>query len=161
MFRPSIEATRPCPRSSYSRPVIRSSPSRHFCGPPLISVRFSRFSISEKRTCETLWPLKRTAVGTVLNKLSGRFESYRDVLKATRKDFFRFSNVVTDEQFAEFVQELEKFEQASTLKIKQDEFLDLYGAWLKSNNHELYKKVIDLAREIHDMDPGFDFERPK
>jgi len=103
---------------------------------------------------------KQTAVGAVLGKLADRFEEFRDVLKAMRRDYFHFVNTLSDKQFADFVKDADDFEHASRLKIKQDEFLDLYGAWLKTRDDELRGRIQELSRELKELDPGFRFEMP-
>ncbi len=101
---------------------------------------------------------KQTAVGSVLSKLSERFDRYRDLLRATRKDFFHFTNTSTDEQFAVFVHSLTEFEQEALLKNKRDEFLDVYGSWLRTKSDEDRAKLVKLTEELKKLDPEFRFE---
>lgn len=103
---------------------------------------------------------KQTAVGAVLNKLAEGFPRYRDLLRVTRRDFFHFSNTVADEKFSRFVSEVDEFEHTSALRTKQDEFLDLYGAWLKAPTEELRSKIEQLSQEIKKLDPNFWFNLP-
>lgn len=104
---------------------------------------------------------KQTAVGTVLLKLSERFDRYCDILKATRRDFFHFTNTVSDEQFASFMRELDRFEHTALLKSKQDEFLDLYKAWSENKNAELFERLKNLSQEIRKLDPYSKFIFPE
>lgn len=103
---------------------------------------------------------KETAVGTVLGKLAEDFDLYRDLLRITRRDFMHFTNTSTDEQFAHFVKQLGEFEKFKKLQSMQDEFLDLYGAWLKTRSGELHGKIIRLSQDINKVDPDFHFEMP-
>ncbi|MBI4430129.1 MAG: hypothetical protein HY587_00255 [Candidatus Omnitrophica bacterium] len=103
---------------------------------------------------------KHTAVGSVLCKLSLHFDRYRDLLKATRKDFFHFSSTAADEQFAHFVTSLNTFEKDGMLRNKRDEFLDVYGSWLRSKSEEDRRKLAGLTEELKKLDPEFRFELP-
>lgn len=103
---------------------------------------------------------KQTAVGSVLCKLSERFDHYRDLLRATRKDFFHFANTAADEQFASFLTSVNHFELETLLRVKHDEFLDVYGAWLKTKSEEHRVKLTKLVEELKKLDPAFRFELP-
>ena len=103
---------------------------------------------------------KQTAVGMVLCKLSEKFDRYRDLLKATRRDYFHFASISTDDQFAGFVRSLTEFEREALLRTKRDEFLDVYGSWLRTKSDEDRTKLVRLTEELKKLDPEFRFELP-
>ncbi len=101
---------------------------------------------------------KRTAVGDVLDKLARHFDKYRAVLQVTRKDFFHFTNQFKNREFSEFVQFMNSYEQETTLKEKQDAFLDLYLEWSKNReNMELKTRLNQMGEELSRLDPNFQF----
>lgn len=100
---------------------------------------------------------KKTGVGDVLTKLSHYFEDYQDVLKHVRRDYFHFVNRFKDNAFDEFIGAVNQYESKTTVKEKMDLFLDLYGKWLANKNPIYINEIIQLVRDIKQVDPSFDF----
>jgi len=101
---------------------------------------------------------KRTGVGEVLEKLSHYFENYQKLLKYVRKEYFHFISNFRDQVFRGFAHEMQTYEKDVLKKQKMDEFLDLYGQWLQSKDPELAKKITNLASDLKDLDPQFQFD---
>ena len=101
---------------------------------------------------------KKTGVGEVLEKLANYFESYQEMLKAVRREYFSFVNGFRDQAFHHFMKELNSYEAAFKKKNRMDQFLDLYGEWLETKNPELQAKIAGLVSELKILDPGFHFD---
>ncbi len=103
---------------------------------------------------------KHTAVGDVLIKLSQHFPNYKKILETVRGDFFSLSNKINspgqknNEQHDTAVSEAARY---FALEQKQNEFLDLYGEWLKIKSPDLAAAIEKLVAEIKAIDPSFGF----
>ena len=102
---------------------------------------------------------KHTAVGEVLEKLAHDFENYKKILGVLRDDFFHFIKKVNTQEpingpsgtrLSELVKHIE-------LEHKQNEFLDVYGEWLRTKCPDLISKLSGLVEEIKKLDPAFGF----
>ena len=99
---------------------------------------------------------KRTAIGDVLGKLSQNFADYKLILQAVRDEFFRLQKKIgTETKSGE--KKLKKVVYTLALEQKQNEFLDVYGEWLKTRSSELVVRLRALVDEIKKMDPEFGF----
>lgn len=101
---------------------------------------------------------KRTGVGEVLMKLALYFDSYQEVLRDVRRDYFHFVNNFRDQVFHQFMDEVRDYERVASKKHMLDEFLDLYGKWLGSKDPSLEKRIRILAAELERADPEFSFD---
>ncbi len=101
---------------------------------------------------------KRTAVGDVLEKLSHHFDDYKVILQSVRKDFFHILDWVRQQSKRVAEASGGVSEHEFSLEHKQNEFLDLYGEWLKTKSEDLIPELIRLVEEIRRMDTGFGFD---
>ena len=46
------------------------------------------------------------------------------------------------------------------IRLKQDEFLDAYIDWKATHRIAERTKLLDLAKELSDLDPSFQFSNP-
>jgi len=90
---------------------------------------------------------KKTAVSDVLEKLSARLEKYIAILERVSAEYFDFFKL-------NFQKEMSRME----LVALKDEFLDLFGKWLKSQDARLKDILTTMAQEIGRRDPGFNFK---
>lgn len=104
---------------------------------------------------------KKTAIGDVLEKLSLNFSDYQVILHSVRKEFFQMMNWIRSREISPGSQD----KQAAPfrppqgwIEEKQNEFLDLYGEWLKTKSEELVPQLIHLVEEIKLADPTFGFD---
>ncbi len=100
----------------------------------------------------------RTGVVEVLQKLSTYFESYQELLKRVRRDYFDFVNGFRDQAFHQFMHEVKNYETSVSRKTKMDRFLELYADWLQTKNPELRAPISGLASELARLDPEFRFD---
>ena len=98
---------------------------------------------------------KHTAVGDVLEKLSSHFEDYRKILHAMREEFFHLAKRMESEGAGRYG--LPKVVKRIELEHRQNEFLDVYGEWLRTKSRDLAMKLVHLAGEIRKLDPAFGF----
>ena len=106
---------------------------------------------------------KKTAVGDVLIKLSKHFEDYKKILQFVRDDFFHFinwirSNESQPQQRVRIEPSTELPATSTNLEQKQNEFLDIYGEWLKTKSEDLIPILIRLTEELKRIDPKFAFD---
>lgn len=101
---------------------------------------------------------KKTGVGEVLEKLAHYFESYQDMLRDVRREYFHFLNNFRDQAFHQFLKEVQHYESEITKKSKMDQFLDLYGEWLRTKNVKVRARLIQITSEIKALDPDFGFD---
>ncbi|OGW78579.1 MAG: hypothetical protein A2Z83_07370 [Omnitrophica bacterium GWA2_52_8] len=100
----------------------------------------------------------KTGVADVLQKLSNYFESYHGLLKAVRRNYFDFVNSFRDQAFFQFMHQIKSYENESQCKTKMDEFLDIYGQWLKNRRPDLQERLKCLSEELRRLDPKFNFD---
>ncbi len=101
---------------------------------------------------------KKTGVGEVLEKLSRYFDSYQELLKKVRREYFGFVNNFRDQAFTHFVGEMNHYEQSVGKQEKIDQLLDLYGHWLKHKDPQLKNQIQGLVDRIKAMDRNFQFD---
>lgn len=101
---------------------------------------------------------KKTGVGDVLGKLSRQFESYQNLLKAVRKEYFNFVTGFRDQAFTHFMHDLTRYESEVHRQQEMDRLLDLYLEWLKTKNPETRKTILNLVDRIKLMDRDFQFD---
>ena len=101
---------------------------------------------------------KKTGVGDVLEKLAHYFESYQELLRLVRREYFSFVTSFRDQAFHHFMSELTHYEKEFHKKSWMDQFLDLYGQWLETKNPELAHRISQIVSEIKAVDPHFGFD---
>jgi len=100
---------------------------------------------------------RRTAIGSVLEKLAHRFNRYQLVLRSVRKDFFRFTNQFNDVDFGKFCEDISRYEQQEKKNHAIDSFLDLYAEWIRTKDARIRSELAHWARRLKEIDPGFSF----
>lgn len=101
---------------------------------------------------------KKTGVGEVLEKLSRSFESYQNLLKAVRREYFNFVTGFRDQAFSHFMHDLTRYENEVHRQEEMDRLLDLYLDWTKTKNPETKNRIEKLVERIKLMDRHFRFD---
>jgi len=104
---------------------------------------------------------KKTGVGEVLEKISRHFDFYQQVLVAVKPEYFKFVNCFRDQIFQQFLAQVNQYEKQSLHPVKMDRFLEIYHEWMMTRNPDLKPKILQLARELKDVDPKFIFDAEK
>lgn len=102
-----------------------------------------------------------TAIGLVLDKLAGSFETCAGLLHAIRRDFFNFSNGFRDKEFSDFYEQMNRYEKQTKLDELMDSFLDLYLQWSGTGEDMLKHKLEQVGKEIKGINPEFRFDLNK
>ena len=97
---------------------------------------------------------KVTALGIILHKLSESFMQYEQILVNVREAYLKFLQG-REEQFSQFLKELDALRELFHLREKQDLFLDTYSEYLKTKDPGLKEKLFALGKEIERLDPSF------
>jgi hypothetical protein len=102
---------------------------------------------------------KNTAVGEVLEKLAFRFEDYKKILESVSDEFFHLIKemALSDTHGECCGGKLTHLIGSLELERKQNEFLDLYGKYLKTNSKDIIEPLAQAAKELKALDPSFDF----
>ncbi len=100
---------------------------------------------------------RETAVGSVLEKLSGGFDQYQTILRNVRKDFFHFSNHFHDEPFQKFCSDVSRYEREIKLNDAMDQFLDSYAQWVRTKAQDAKLNLLHHAKKLQMIDPNFLF----
>ncbi len=103
---------------------------------------------------------KVTAVMEVLEKLSEDFERYTRILQDLSSTYFHMMQSISPKEMTEFMEQVSRIEKEIKMKELQDEFLDLYSQWLKTQDAGLLEQVKTLASKIQKKDPSFKFTLP-
>lgn len=101
---------------------------------------------------------KKAGVGEVLEKIAQYYEMYEEILKRVRRDYFSFVNGFRDQAFHHFMEEVRHYEREQEGRTKMDEFLDLYGLWMRTKDPVVEFKIVQMARELRKIDPNFQFD---
>lgn len=101
---------------------------------------------------------KQTGVGEVLQKMARYFEAYQTLLQNVRREYFGFMNNFRDQAFNHFMGEMQSFEKEAEKRRKLDEFLDLYGRWLKTREGVLEAELQRRVSELKRLDSEFTFD---
>ncbi|OGX37583.1 MAG: hypothetical protein A3C53_03820 [Omnitrophica WOR_2 bacterium RIFCSPHIGHO2_02_FULL_68_15] len=101
------------------------------------------------------WHRRTTAVSEILDKLSHWTARYVAILHQARRDYLRIVETMPSDELREFQQGLERDRRTMPLRAKQDEFLDVYAAWQRTDTPELKTRLLALLAELRQMDPAF------
>ncbi|MFA7000690.1 MAG: hypothetical protein WC352_00905 [Candidatus Omnitrophota bacterium] len=100
----------------------------------------------------------KTGVVEVLQKIANYFDAYQNLLKQVRREYFDFVNSFRDQAFRQFMGEVKDYELKIGHHRQMDLFLDLYAQWLGGRDPGLRDRIVRLAGEIKQKDPGFRFD---
>ena len=104
---------------------------------------------------------KKTGVGEVLGKLASQFDVYRNVLSGVKDDYFKFIECFREQAFQHFLVKLNGYEKEHLKDIKMEKFLEVYQRWLTTKAPELKTCILQLTRELSQLDPEFRFDITK
>ena len=104
---------------------------------------------------------KKTGVGEVLGKIAGQFDVYQHVLAGVKEDYFKFIECFREQAFQHFLVKLSGFEKEHLREMKMEKFLEAYQGWLVTKAPELKQNVLQLTRELSQLDPQFRFDITK
>jgi len=97
---------------------------------------------------------KVTALGTILEKLSQSFSLYEQILMNVREAYLDFLKT-SEEEFSQFLKDLDSLKALFRVREKQDLFLDTYSAYLKSKDPALKEKLKKIGNDLSALDPHF------
>jgi len=100
-----------------------------------------------------------TAVSEVLEKLSRGFEKYVQILSHMRGEYFNILDRLGSGEVYHLERSVDKMSESAKLKTLQNEFLDVYSKWMKSESRDenLRKQLRDVVRRIQQIDETFRF----
>lgn len=101
---------------------------------------------------------KRTGVGEVLGKIAGNLDLYRHILVHVREDYFKFIDCFREQAFQHFLVKLGVYEKEHRREIKMEQFLEAYQGWLQTKYPGSKNRVLQLAQELKQLDPQFNFD---
>jgi len=101
---------------------------------------------------------KATAVTEVLEKLSRGFERYVEILSHMRGEYFNILDKLSSGDVYHLERSIDKFTEDGELKTLQNEFLDLYSEFMRTQDGELKVRLRSLAKKIQQIDESFRFE---
>lgn len=99
----------------------------------------------------------RSGITGVLGKLSSRFERYVRLLAHMRVDYLN----LIDRMSAGALFHLQRELASGTLDTLRNEFLDAFRAWQASPTPDHRARLRDVAAQLHEADPSFEFEIPE
>jgi len=104
---------------------------------------------------------KKTGVGEVLGKIAGQFDVYRNMLSGVKEDYFKFIECFREQAFQHFLVKLSHYEKDHLKDIKMEKFLEVYQHWLNAKAPALKAQIVQLTRELRQLDPQFCFDITK
>lgn len=104
---------------------------------------------------------KKTGVGQVLDKISGRYDLYQKILLRIKEDYFQFINCFREQAFDHFFTQMNRYERLNRKDDLLDQFLGVYQSWLVSKVPGLRDQARALAMELKEIDPDFRFDLSK
>jgi Skp family chaperone for outer membrane proteins len=100
---------------------------------------------------------KATAISEVLEKLSRGFEQYVDILSYMRGEYFNILERLSSGDVYHLERAIDRAESDRELRALQDQFLDMYSEYMKTNKAELKEQLRELAKKIQRIDESFRF----
>ena len=101
---------------------------------------------------------KNTAVGDVLGKLSRGFERYVRVLSLMSGEYLNIFKQLSAGEIYHLENAAFAVEQRKDLKVRYDQFLDIYSIYLRKKSPRAKRALITAARGIRMLDPTFRFD---
>ena len=100
------------------------------------------------------------AITEVLEKLSVGFEKYLRILAHMRGEYFNLMEKLSHGEVYHLERSMNASQRSASLRRKQDEFLDLYTEWKRSQDPILKGKLMAVVEQIRALDPSFTFDIP-
>ena len=100
---------------------------------------------------------KATAISEVLEKLSRGFENYVQILSHMRGEYFNILDRLSSGDVYHLERSIDRLASSGELKALQDEFLDLYSAYMETKDAQTKLKLSELVRRIQKIDESFRF----
>lgn len=100
----------------------------------------------------------KTAVASVLSKLSDRFETYMKILTHARTTYFHLLKKLSVGEIYHLQREAQLGAIQEITRLGRDSFLDAYSNWLDSDSEGDRKKVNELGFELTKVDSAFQFQ---
>jgi hypothetical protein len=102
-------------------------------------------------------PANSSAVNEVLRRLAAGFEKYLRILSHLRGEYFNLLSHLSTGEIYHLSRSVDEVQKREVLRRKQDQFLDAYVEWKAHLRPALRSRVMELARELREMDPSFTF----
>lgn len=100
---------------------------------------------------------KPTTVGQIQVKLAEATQRYLAILEGARREYLHLIERIHPGELDAFQQSLRTLEKDLQLKLKQDELLDAYSAWLKGlRNPDSRSRLLAILSELKELDPIFE-----
>jgi len=99
-------------------------------------------------------------VSEVLDKLSGDFDKYAQVLTEVRQDYFHFLESIARREFGQLLDELAAHERRLLVRRLRDAFLDAYSQWRRSPAPAQQQRLTEAAEALRRADPTFQYTPP-
>jgi hypothetical protein len=100
---------------------------------------------------------KSAGITEVLEKLSKGFERYVEILSHMRGEYFNILDRLSTGEVYHLERSVDHGKASRELAALQDEFLDVYSEYLRTNNQALRGQVEELVRRIRLLDNSFNF----
>jgi hypothetical protein len=104
---------------------------------------------------------RNTAVGDILGKLSTGFERYLSVLSLMGGEHLNIFRQISDGEVFHLENDSRSFDRGADLKLQYDRFLDLYSSYLRKKSPHAKQALNEAVRDIHAIDPSFEFDVDK
>jgi hypothetical protein len=103
-------------------------------------------------------PGLRDTMSEVLEKLSIGFDKYATILSHVRGEYFDIVKRLSDGEIYHLGRSVKESGKKMLIERKEDEFLDAYMAWKNLGTQEARGRVIELARELRELNPDFTYK---
>jgi len=103
---------------------------------------------------------KNAGVSEVLEKLSKGFEKYLRILSHMRGEYLDLMKRFSQGEVYHLERSVDEHSRQETLRVKQDELLELYSAWRSAPLPETVESLERVVSEIRQINPAFRFELP-
>lgn len=103
---------------------------------------------------------RNRAITDVLEKLSQGFDKYLRILAHMRGEYLDLLKKLSRGEVYHLERVVNESQRQEALRAKQDQILDLYLEWKRTQDSTVRAQMEALLAEIRELDPGFRFEIP-
>jgi hypothetical protein len=100
------------------------------------------------------------AITEVLEKLSVGFDKYMRILAHMRGEYLNLMDRLSRGEIYHLERRIDEAKKQGDLRALQDQFLDLFLEWKRTQRDETRQKIARVVAEIQAIDPDFTFEFP-